>query len=42
MKLYFSENRLRMVGKAWEIQAKLKELKQLTIPLQDYLKSKGH
>jgi hypothetical protein len=43
MKLYYHSNSLRLVGKAWEIRAKLKELKtDRPITLQEYLKNKGH
>ena len=43
MKLYYHSYSLRLVGKVWEIRAKLKELKtDRTITLKEYLKKKGH
>jgi hypothetical protein len=37
MKLYMSENQLRLVGKSWQIRAKLRELARSPITLQQLL-----
>ncbi|TCS84071.1 Z-ring formation inhibitor MciZ [Tepidibacillus fermentans] len=37
MKVYRNQNQLRIIGKAWEIKAKLRELSQSTLTVKEYL-----
>lgn len=37
MKQYITRNELRLVGKAWEIQTRLRKLSGMNIPLQKLL-----
>ncbi len=37
MKVYMDQNCLRMVGKSWQIKAKLKELSYSTLTVQQFL-----
>ncbi|WP_240688919.1 Z-ring formation inhibitor MciZ [Ammoniphilus sp. YIM 78166] len=42
LKIYFHSNTIRVVGKVWEIRAKLKEWSNLSMTVQDLLSRKGH
>jgi hypothetical protein len=42
MKAYYTENSLRLTGKAWEIRHKLKEWSKLSICVKDLLRHLGH
>ncbi|HJV45907.1 MAG TPA: Z-ring formation inhibitor MciZ [Bacillota bacterium] len=42
MKIYYSENSLRLCGKVWEVRNKLKSWSKLPISVKDLLVSKGH
>lgn len=38
MKVFRTYNQLKMVGKAWEIKSKLRELSNSNITLKEYLR----
>jgi len=37
MKIYMDDRHLRMVGKSWQIRAKLKELSRSSLTVQQFL-----
>ncbi|WP_425452701.1 Z-ring formation inhibitor MciZ [Ammoniphilus oxalaticus] len=42
MKIYYDRQSIRMVGKAWQIRARLRSWSKRAITIQDLLRQKGH
>lgn len=38
MKLYYEPNRLRIIGKVWEVRTKLKQMKEEEMTLSEWLR----